>query len=205
MSTQKRKLFTSTWKEYASSAGSVSITWHDGHQRSRAQGRGRRTPSHAPITRTQFCPWFWRRAGYSRDCQRRLGERLRRNKQSLGEIKSQGPSEAGKFSDLQRSLGSMSSMSEITVRPEQACAATGNHHRLPPRGPAGPPRHPDSQDDSPDFASSLQEMCLKHLLKLTRTLQEPETHRRRGASRIDDVKAHVQKRCATQNYKKERW
>ena len=142
---------------------------------------------------------------YSRDCQRRLGERLRRNKQSLGEIKSQGPSEAGKFGDLLRCLGSMSSMSEITVGPEQACAATGNHHRLPLRGPAGPPRHPDSQDDSPDFPSSLQEMCLKHLLKLTRTLQEPETHRRRSASRTDDVMAHVQKRCATQNYKKERW
>lgn len=67
------------------------------------------------------------------------------------------------------------------------------------RGPAGPPRHPDSQDDSPAFASSLQEMSLKYLLKLTRTLQEPETHRHRSASRADDVMAHVQKRCAAQN------
>lgn len=134
-----------------------------------------------------------------------MARRATKEKQNLGEIKSQGPSEAGKFSDLLRSLGTMSSMSEITVRPEQACAATGNHHRLPLRGPVGPPRHPDSRDDSPDFASSLQEMCLKHLLKLTRTIQEPETHRRRSASRADDVMAHVQKRCATQNYKKERW
>lgn len=73
-------------------------------------------------------------------------------------------------------------------------------------GPEGPPRHPDPQDDSPDSASSLQQKAQKHLLKLTRTLQEPETQGRRSASRTDDVTAHVQKRCAAENYKGEpRW
>lgn len=37
MRTQKRKPFNSTWKEYADSAGSMSITRHDG-----INGAGRR-------------------------------------------------------------------------------------------------------------------------------------------------------------------
>lgn len=66
-------------------------------------------------------------------------------------------------------------------------------------GPEGPPGHPDPQDDSPDWASSLQRTSLQHSLKLTRTRQEPETRGRGSASRGDDVTARVRQPCAAGN------
>lgn len=76
--TCKRKMFNSTWKRFSISSASVSMTWHDEHKRSKR--RVRRIPGHSQITRTEICPWLWRKAGYSGDWHRWLGERLQRSK-----------------------------------------------------------------------------------------------------------------------------